>query len=60
MSSQTQIFAAIQEDAEECYSVILLYSSFFKDLPFHVWLYSQPLRSDNCVTSFGGFWPRLF
>ena len=32
MSSQTQqagqIFAKIQEDAEDCYSVILLYSTF--------------------------------
>lgn len=28
-------------DAEDCYHVILLYSSFLKYLPFHTWYYSH-------------------
>ena len=45
MSSRTQqalqIFGSIQRDAEDCYHVILLYSSFLKYLPFHSWYYSH-------------------
>ena len=39
LSKALQIFASIQRDAEDCYFVILLRSSFFKYLPFHIWLY---------------------
>ena len=38
MSSQTRKIATIQKAVEDCYSVILQYSIFFKYLPFHVFL----------------------
>ena len=38
MSYQTRQIATVQEDVEDCYSVILLYSIFFKYLPFHIFL----------------------
>ena len=39
LSKALQIFVSIQRDAEDCYFVILLRSSYFKYLPFHIWLY---------------------
>ena len=37
--SKANLNTSVQRDAEDCYFVILLNSSFFKYLPFHISLY---------------------
>ena len=39
LSKALQIFGSIQLHVKDCYLVILLRSSFFTYLPFHIWLY---------------------